>query len=132
MIKSSLVLLSVIVCSFACSRRSPQEPKPGSAAVKIMTYNINYGLEGDEDTIEAIRSGCADIVLLQETTDGWEEALREEFKQDYPHMIFRHCCGAGGLAILSRYELEEKDYIPSPSGWEKSACSSITSCTANT
>jgi len=89
----------------------------GVPHVKVMTYNINYGLAGDEETIEAIRSGGADIVLLQETTQKWEEALRGELAETYPHMLFRHCCGAGGLGIMSRYPFEEKDYIPSPSGW---------------
>jgi endonuclease/exonuclease/phosphatase family metal-dependent hydrolase len=100
-----------------CTGRKPVEPQEGVPHLKVMTYNVNYGLAGDEDTIEAIRGGGAGIVLLQETTAKWEEALRRELSGAYPHMQFRHCCGAGGLAVLSRYPFEEKDYISSPSGW---------------
>lgn len=113
-IAAILALLLLASCS---GQRMPVEPEPGTAHVRVMTYNVNYGLAGDEGAVEAIRAGDADIVLLQETTPEWEEALREALGTQYPHMSFRHCCGAGGLAVLSREPFEEKSYVDSPSGW---------------
>lgn len=110
-------LLLLAAAAAGCSRRTPREPHDGLPHIKVMTYNVNYGLSGDEDTMAAIEKGGADIVFLQETTREWEEALLKRFKKTYPHMEFRHCCGAGGLAVLSKYALEKKDYISSPSGW---------------
>jgi endonuclease/exonuclease/phosphatase (EEP) superfamily protein YafD len=98
-------------------RREPRAPEPREQTLTLLTYNVNYGLEGDESTIEAIREADAEVVLLQETTPGWERALRRELAELYPHMMFRHSGGAGGLAILSRHPVEELDYIPAPSGW---------------
>jgi endonuclease/exonuclease/phosphatase (EEP) superfamily protein YafD len=83
-----------------------------------MTYNVNFGLAGDEAGIAAIRAGDADLVILQETTEDWERALRAALADRYPHMQFRHCCGAGGLAVLSRFRFEERDYLSAVGdGW---------------
>ena len=78
---------------------------------------MNYGLEGDAETLAAIARAHADIVLLQETTPAWEQALRTRFAGRYPQMAFRHAGGAGGLAVLSRWPFEERDYEPSEAGW---------------
>jgi endonuclease/exonuclease/phosphatase (EEP) superfamily protein YafD len=77
-----------------------------------MSYNVNYGLSGDEQAIEAIRKSNADFVLLQETTAAWETQIRRELSTEYPHMAFRHCCGAGGLAILSKGQIVQDEYLP--------------------
>jgi endonuclease/exonuclease/phosphatase family metal-dependent hydrolase len=82
-----------------------------------MTYNVNFGLAGDDETIAAIVEGEADLVLLQETTPEWEDALRLELSGAYPHMSFHHSGGAGGLAVLSRFAFEERELVDSPSGW---------------
>jgi endonuclease/exonuclease/phosphatase (EEP) superfamily protein YafD len=83
-----------------------------------MSYNVNYGLAGDPEGIAAIRDGGADLVVLQETTAAWERALRPALADLYPHMAFRHCCGAGGLAFLSRFPLAEQRYLPpTEEGW---------------
>jgi endonuclease/exonuclease/phosphatase family metal-dependent hydrolase len=81
-----------------------------------MTYNVNYGLEGDPAAIEAIRGEASDLVLLQETTPGWERALRAGLAQSHPHMEFRHFRGAGGLAALSRHPISGGEVIAPPRG----------------
>jgi endonuclease/exonuclease/phosphatase (EEP) superfamily protein YafD len=108
--------LAAAACSQPAARARPR-PAAGPSDFTVMTYNVNFGIGGDPDTIAAIRAGAADVVLLQETTPRWEEALRDALAAEYPHMAFRHCCRAGGLAILSRFPFEEREYVPAPSGW---------------
>jgi endonuclease/exonuclease/phosphatase family metal-dependent hydrolase len=111
-------LVLALVMLAACSRpaRRPRAPTPGRAHLSVMTYNVNFGIAGDPSTIDVIRDGDADLVFLQETTEDWETSLRTELGATYPHMQFRHCCGAGGLAVLSRYPFTEKDYWEPPDG----------------
>jgi endonuclease/exonuclease/phosphatase (EEP) superfamily protein YafD len=87
------------------------------AELWIETYNVNFGLEGDPETTAAIGEGDPDLVLLQETTPGWERALREAYAQDYPHMAFIDGPGAGGQGLLSRWPVIDDQVFPSPVGW---------------
>lgn len=89
---------------------------PDAPSLTLMTYNVNYGIAGDPDTIDAISSSGAELILLQETTQTWERSLREELSTQYPHMHFAHCCGAGGLAILSTRPFEVLDTLEPPQG----------------
>ena len=113
------VLLACTAAATSCSRaRRAEAPKADVPHVTVMTYNVNYGLAGDADTIDVIRDADAGVVFLQETTASWEGALRAELADRYEHMAFRHCCGAGGLAVLSKYSFEEADYLEPPEdGW---------------
>lgn len=97
--------------------RSPRPPARGEPTLSVLTYNVNYGMAGDPDTLEALRSANADLVLLQETTESWEAVLRGELATLYPHMSFRHCCGAGGLGVLSKTEFSEHEYFRAPRAW---------------
>ncbi len=119
MLRTSTALLLMLALS-ACGTpaKKPEAPTQGRATLKVMTYNVNYGLAGDPATIDAIRSQDADVILLQETTAAWEHVLRERLTREYPHMEFKHCCGAGGLAVLSRHAFSPQEYIPAPKpGW---------------
>jgi len=117
LICSSLVI-GLLASSCASSARAPMEPSPQRAHVKVMTYNVNYGIAGDRSTIDAIAREDADVVLLQETTAQWERHLRAELSEQYPHMAFEHCCGAGGLAVLSKAPFRTLDYMEAPEpGW---------------
>lgn len=89
---------------------------PETTSFEVMTYNVNFGLEGDPAAIGAIRDEGADLVLLQETTPGWERALRSELADEYPYMEFRHFGAAGGLAVLSKHELHSRELIAPPEG----------------
>ncbi len=110
--------LLLLGASQACEqKRAPRLPTPGRASIKVMTYNVNFGLAGDDETAAAI-DGWADLVLLQETNEQWERALRKRLAKSYPYMAFRHCCRAGGLAVLSKHPFEQKEYIePQAGGW---------------
>ena len=107
------------LCMACAERQPPRAPASGQPHLRVMTYNVNYGIPGDDATMDAIEAGAAAVVLLQETTPAWEEALRDRFAATYPHMAFRHCCGAGGLAVLSTHPFDEGDHLPppDPAGW---------------
>ena len=112
-------IVAAFVGSGACSSAPPRAaraPIRGQATLTVMTYNVNYGLAGDDDTLRAITEQQADIVLLQETTPAWEAVLRGALGERYPHVAFRHCCGAGGMAVLSRFPFRERDYLEPPEG----------------
>lgn len=85
-------------------------------ALTIATYNVNYGIAGDPETVAAIRALEADMIFLQETNEAWENALLP-LKTAYPYMAFRHCCNAGGLAVLSKRKFSEKEYVHPEGAW---------------
>src|SRR5262245_19488561 len=110
----SFGLLAGLVAAASCAEKplqAPRTPAQGEATLSVLSYNLNYGMAGDEPTLDAIAKRPSDLVLLQETTPDWEAFLRERFETDYPYIAFHHCCGAGGLGILSKYPFEERDYI---------------------
>ncbi|MCP4447031.1 MAG: endonuclease/exonuclease/phosphatase family protein [Myxococcales bacterium] len=117
----SKVLLGVgFLMALACAKPSRIPTQPGTAAtLKVMSFNVNFGLDGDADSLAAIRNADSDIVLLQETTAVWEQHIRRHLGDIYPHMAFRQCCGAGGLAILSKGRLLEDEYLQASAkgGW---------------
>lgn len=101
-------------------RRTPQAPPPGTPALTVMTYNVNFGIAGDAATIDVIRAAGADLVLLQETNRAWERALRRDLALEYPHMRFEDPSTyvAGGMGVLSKRPILVSDSpVPSPVGW---------------
>ncbi len=112
-------LIALAPCLAGCGATpapSSLPPDPARPAIRVMTFNVNYGLEGDAATIEAIRRGAADVIVLQETTRGWETALRRSFGDELSEISFVHAGGAGGLALLSRYPIVEEEIIDPPEG----------------
>ncbi len=80
-----------------------------------MTYNLNYGNPNVAATLDAIATADVDVVLLQEITTEWREALEERFLAQYPFRVYRiHTRGAGGLAVLSKLEIQREELLPTP------------------
>lgn len=112
----ALILALLAGCSHDPARQ-PQAPgaKP---ALRVMTYNVNFGIAGDGPTLAAIESGKADVVFLQEINRPWERALRAKFETVYPNMIFHPRGGAGGIGLMSRLPIGgEKLIAPEGDGW---------------
>lgn len=113
-VRPLLVLALLLLCGCTTLRTAR---KPSGPALKVMTYNVNFGLGGDPATLAAVSQGEADLICLQETTPAWEEALRRELSGRYPYMAFKHHQAAGGLAVLSRFPFKDMETRASPVGW---------------
>jgi endonuclease/exonuclease/phosphatase family metal-dependent hydrolase len=104
------------------SAPQPVQVTPDATATKlrVMTYNVNFGLRGERSGIDAIKAGSPDVVFLQETTPEWERALIKDLGATYPHHRFeatRNEWIAGGLGVMSRWPIrtiERLDEGPGP------------------
>lgn len=85
--------------------------------LRVMTYNVNFGLVGNSATTRAMTEQNPDVVFLQETNPAWERRIRRRLSRRFPHMGFHHCCRAGGLAVLSKYPIEQSEVLDPPTGW---------------
>ncbi|MBM4370021.1 MAG: endonuclease/exonuclease/phosphatase family protein [Deltaproteobacteria bacterium] len=119
MTSRALLFFFLLPPTGACgpSAQAPLAPSPGRPVLTVLTFNVNYGLRDAPENLDAIRDADADLVLLQETTPELEAAADRQLRELYPHQRFRHCCGAGGLGVLSKHAVEEGPYLESPAGW---------------
>jgi endonuclease/exonuclease/phosphatase (EEP) superfamily protein YafD len=86
--------------------------------LRVLTWNVNYGLTGDTQAIEAIRAAAADVVFLQETNAEWEQALRAAFAETYATVEFVERPAAGGMGLLARWPVVEAEVLEPPAeGW---------------
>jgi endonuclease/exonuclease/phosphatase (EEP) superfamily protein YafD len=111
---SQPVVMTSLASAPAALPVAPQEPR----ALRVMSYNVNFGLAGDPEGAAAITAAAPDIVLLQETDPGWEVALVDTLGGTYPHHRFEPPPDwpAGGMGILSKYPIVSADILPSTAG----------------
>src|SRR6188508_2413097 len=77
----------VVVTSLASAPKARATPAQPSGTLRVMSYNVNFGLSGDASGIAAIEQAHPQIVFLQETDDGWRDALVKGLPQ-YRHHHF--------------------------------------------
>jgi endonuclease/exonuclease/phosphatase family metal-dependent hydrolase len=107
------VLLGVVVASATPARAE------AARALRLMTFNVNYGNPTPNEALDAIEKADVDIVLLQEVTSEWKRQLATRFEKRYPHQVYRiHSRAAGGLAVLSKIPITAEEVLASPErGW---------------
>lgn len=109
-------MLSLV--SLAVASSYSEAPVPACDAVVLASYNVNYGLEGDGDTLAAAVATHADVLVVQEVTPLWAGQLADAFAAELPNQLFLpDGRGAGGLAILSRWPVSQHAFIASPIAW---------------
>ncbi|MBI1944425.1 MAG: endonuclease/exonuclease/phosphatase family protein [Deltaproteobacteria bacterium] len=106
---ATVVALAPIGTIAGCAAVPP--PPEGAGRLTVMSFNLNYGLSGDEDTLAAIDVCACDIVALQEVTPAWRRAIEARYGARYPHMHFITSEGPGGLAVLSRTRITRADTL---------------------
>lgn len=109
----------LLLWSYGCGPAplEPREPTPGKGHFKVVSFNVEFGKETDESTVAAVGAANADIVSLQEVTPEWMGVLAERYGERYPHMLFQEKGGAGGLAVLSSYPLQDQGIKAGPGDW---------------
>jgi endonuclease/exonuclease/phosphatase family metal-dependent hydrolase len=86
-------------------------------ALRLMTYNLNYANPDVATTLDVIADADADVVLLQEVSPEWRDALEHRFAARFPHRSFRVSARmAGGLGVLSKLPIEREDVWGPPVG----------------
>ncbi len=92
---------------------------PAPRTLRVMTYNVEFDNPDLAATLDAIAAGDADVVVLQEITQRWQDALGKRFAKTYPQQQFHlHARGPGGLAILSKLPIASRESTDSPTpGW---------------
>ena len=117
---NSRIAFLLLASSFliGCKSIRPAE-RPPAEHFSVMTYNVNWGAPGADQTAELIRRSEAGIVCLQETSPQWEQFLRRTLPHEYTFTEFRNSRDrmGGGLAFLSKFPAHEVAYIPSDTGW---------------
>lgn len=117
-------LVIVVACVAGCGSepgpagRARTTAGPTSGQLRVMSYNVNFGIPGDPAGIAAIADAKPDLVFLQETNPGWEAALVRDLGERYPHRRFTDppTWPAGGMGLLSRFPIVSLETLPSHGG----------------
>jgi len=84
----------------------------------LLTYNVNnvavHSSSRVHRILHAIQTSNADIILLQETNKDWKhhlEGVQNKFQHQFYHHPGLNDRSAGGLAVLSRYRIENAEIL---------------------
>lgn len=101
---------------FASTWVAAAAPDRPSARFTVATYNVLYRNTNLTALVTTIRELDAGLICLQETTPAIESRLRAELTTHYPQQFYQTAAGSGGLALLSRWPLEDVRYLPPEKG----------------
>jgi endonuclease/exonuclease/phosphatase (EEP) superfamily protein YafD len=110
-------LALVLACGLLLGSSAPPAAEisaPGD--LRVASYNVNYGLAGDPETLDALIATNADVVFVQEANAAWADAFLD-LRDRWPHQAIVDHGAAGGLAVLSRFPFDEGEVVPSAVGW---------------
>jgi endonuclease/exonuclease/phosphatase (EEP) superfamily protein YafD len=91
-------------------------PMREKSSLRVMSYNVNFGVAGDPAAVDAIASAKPEIVLLQETNEIWEQTLVAGLSYAHHRFTPPKDLPAGGMGVLSRYPIVSIDELPSVGG----------------
>lgn len=112
-----LMLLLILVLASGCASLPKPDFEPDGPALRVVTYNINWGFSTPYKVVRYLIDADADIICLQETHGYWEAFLKKYLAMSYPYSSFHSAGGAGGIAFMSKYELNNVKAIEAEAGW---------------
>jgi endonuclease/exonuclease/phosphatase (EEP) superfamily protein YafD len=107
----------VAVTSIASAPTPRAAPRLDGTALRVMSYNVNFGVAGDPQAATAIMQATPHIVFLQETNDVWRDTLTAQLPL-YPHHRFDPPDDwvAGGMGVMSMYPITKIEKLPKHEG----------------
>jgi endonuclease/exonuclease/phosphatase (EEP) superfamily protein YafD len=109
--RGACAVLAVLVCSgpvLACRETPGPSARPRSPEeFTLATFNVYFPAADDPETVAAVGETGADVVLLQEISSRWREVLERQYASVYPYRAFAPAGGASGLAVLSRFPVQD-------------------------
>jgi len=129
MLRLLVVMMSIALAVIACRNTTPVTvpslstgpgpmpvPMREKSSLRVMSYNVNFGVAGDPAAVAAIASAKPQIVLLQETNEVWEQTLVAGSSYKHHRFAPPKELPAGGLGVLSRYPIVTIEELPSVGG----------------
>jgi len=110
---------TLVALAFGCGPvpLEPRDPDPGVPHFVVQTYNIQDTTSGDPYTLDAIGTGGAAVICLQEVTPIWEQAIRTRYASSYPYMLFHALDGSEGLGFMSNVPLHDLGFHDEMHNW---------------
>ena len=112
-----IFILSITVLTYGCASLPEANFYPDVPHIKVVSYNVNWGFVKPENVADFLSDIDADVICLQETHHYWEVFLKKRLGEKYQHSVFEERGGAGGIAIMSKYKLENVKLVEPKSGW---------------
>jgi endonuclease/exonuclease/phosphatase family metal-dependent hydrolase len=110
-------LLLVLFLVTGCASLPEPNFNPDGPSLRVITYNINWGIPNPQQVVKFLLETDADVVCLQETHSNWEAILKKHLSKSYPYSSFHSAGGAGGIAFLSKLKLSNVKVIEATAGW---------------
>ena len=114
---AAAVPLVVFTVGPACRQFLPRStPSVTGETVTVMSVNLLALNRDTRPIIEEIKGSDPDILLLQEYTDHWHQALQAAIGRNYPHTSYRRREDSFGTGIYSKRPFEEPVAMHVPLG----------------
>jgi len=121
-VKQSHGLFAVFALA-ACSGPTSMKPPPRHDArvperIRVVSYNVNFGLAGERGEVDAVVPLDPDILLIQESNDAWRDAFVAGLGTKLPEHRFTPPpdMPAGGMGVMSRWPITSVEELPPPQG----------------
>lgn len=112
-----LVAMAATLALPGCLAPLRQPRAARGPALRVLTFNVNWGFPAPHEALAVIRESDADVVVLQESTPRWERYLDQKLHDLYPHARHRHSSGAGGQSVFSKRPVVERSWRTPAQGW---------------
>ena len=88
--------------------RTTAQPNNGThdSKLRLLQVNLLKNNQKYQKLLQVVSTAKADVVVLQELTATWNEET-QGLQQEYPYVVFEPRPSGAGMAVLSRYPLEE-------------------------
>jgi len=77
---------------------------------KVMTCNVGNGRAAPEQLVSVLRDSVADLIGIQELSDGQAEAISNHLGEEYPYQAM-FPGGFAGKAVLSRFPILSSEQL---------------------
>ena len=105
-----LVIAALLLPSYI-SRRSDEPSRASASNLRLLLLNVNYENRRYAQLAGLIKSERPDLIVLQEVTTGWLDALKP-LADSYPFTRWQtEETDGSGIALLSRISFEESDVV---------------------
>jgi endonuclease/exonuclease/phosphatase (EEP) superfamily protein YafD len=88
-----------------------------ASSIRVMTFNVDRDASDRSDGINVIRQCKPDVIVFQEASQAWQDALRWHLAGQYPYISFNHPeSGYDGMGVMSKYPIVEEAWLEKANG----------------